>query len=791
VANRTAARVGSLLAAAVACGFVAGGVQDRVRTFAHEADEPYVGFSRPDLTLTSGGDAWIAFLAYDGSAEAVLLAPADSPGAVEVVSAGVGTRFPPRVASLAGDELAIVWCERVEGQYDILLRVKDGADLGPIERVSAHAAPDASPALAATATGLWVVWVSARDGQYEVYARERVSGQSAEPAEWSAPFRVSEHPASDVEPSVAVRADGEAWVAWSSWRDGDYASGNYEIYARALTADAKPQRVSTDPGVDVGPSLVAAGSGLAVAWTGATFGSVAVEDLTATAYDAWRDKRFRVSWLGDDGWSAPLDVRRRYAGAKDVHVGDRCEAVSGPDGQLWVFYDEFVAGGVRGKGLREMRMVRVALGESGRPLDLARGHAGTAGALGVEAGGDRLWTAEGMPEDGETPPGIRVVVWSAEGLARITSPVASRVRRTRSEPADEGERATRSDLARGPDERHTVTRGGRATSAWFGNLHMHSTDSRDGIKDDGPPDRNLLAVLDVAALDFACLTDHSGPALRTLAWRAQVRLADLWNRPGRFVVFPGYEWSSPSYGHKNVIFPDAHAAAATSPLAALRTNPTDLWEHLGDVPAITIPHHTSHGSLAPTDWSFRSDERQRLVEIFQKRGNYEHDGARLQKDAIGGWEFFPGHGVRDALADGHRLGIIASPDHGGGLGLAGVWAEELTRESLYRGLHARQTFGTTGAKMSLWLDVEGRPQGSEVACDGPLTLSAEVRGTVAGLRLVLVQDGAEVQEIAVESDRAEHRFTAECATGGSYFYLRVEQADGHIGWTSPIWTMLR
>jgi len=262
------------------------------------------------------------------------------------------------------------------------------------------------------------------------------------------------------------------------------------------------------------------------------------------------------------------------------------------------------------------------------------------------------------------------------------------------------------------------------------------------------------------------------------------------------VTLPGYEWTSLSYGHRNVFFPDTLEADAQAPFGALGPNgertPDDLWEHLDERRALTIPHHLSHALSKPTDWSFHNDHFQRLVEIFQVRGNYEYDGAPYQKRETQ-VKFTPGHSVRAALAQGHRLGIIASPDHGGGMGLAGVWSEELTRESIFEALHARRTFGTTGAKMDLFLEVWNFTMGEEGAtgasgADFSVDVRATVHGTVPGLKLVLVRDGEEVQRWATGEAELEIEWTdSDPWAGTRYWYLRAEQSDGHIGWTSPVW----
>ena len=112
------------------------------------------------------------------------------------------------------------------------------------------------------------------------------------------------------------------------------------------------------------------------------------------------------------------------------------------------------------------------------------------------------------------------------------------------------------------------------------------------------------------------------------------------------------------------------------------------------------------------------------------RGNYEFDRAPYPPPAE---SFTQGRSVRAALDQGHRLGIIASPDHRGGLGLAGVWARALTREAIFEALRARRTFGTTGARLDLWMTVNGAPQGSEITAGGAVHVEATVHGSVPGL----------------------------------------------------------
>jgi hypothetical protein len=341
-------------------------------------------------------------------------------------------------------------------------------------------------------------------------------------------------------------------------------------------------------------------------------------------------------------------------------------------------------------------------------------------------------------------------------------------------------------LDRAPGERATARADGITFRAFYGNLHLHSDFSGDLRGFEGRPEDNLQVLEDIPRLDFGALSDHA-ETMRPVDWWATRKLTELWNRPGGFVTLPGYEWTSLEYGHRVVLFPDEQVGDASAFLAAAPgVAPTALWEQLGSRAAITIPHHPSHALTRPLDWSFRNDRFQRLVEIFQSRGSYEFDGAPVRKQQSA---FVPGHSVRDALAMGHRLGIIASPDHGGGLGLAGVWARDLSRQALFEALHARRTFGTTGAKLDLFLTVEGAPQGSEIPHrQAGVRIEATVRGTASGLELTIVRDGVELTQRAFEGSQARWSWTDEDRRPGPrYYYLRARQSDGHMGWTSPVW----
>jgi hypothetical protein len=584
------------------------------------------------------------------------------------------------------------------------------------------------------------------------------------------------------------------WVGEMRWSASvgatdSYADPDYDV--RLVRGDGAEPFALEHPGVDLQPQLVDAGGRVAVVWTNSYFPTRVNGDLEAVGYDRWADKVYCVAWIDDEGSpGAPLEIRLSANARGGTTISDRAFPVAGEEpGEVWILYGELVGSAAVGKSWRLM-LCRVGPDGASAPVPLDPGRLGPFDQLGVVRVGGRVHVVRTVHElaGGRQPEHSALSTFSFSAAELPPREPLAEIAAEPRKPAVEG-----LDLSDdGRDERHVVEQGRRQFQAYFGNLHLHSDLSRDARGYEGSPAMNLQVARDVARLDFAMLTDHV-EAFAFRDWWTLRAVSEAWNREDKFVTLAGYEWTSPKYGHKNVVFADARGGDEVL-FSALdedgERTPDELWAHLGRRQAITIPHHPSHGVKQPTDWSFRNDQLQRLVEIFQVRGNYEYDGAPFQKQETQA-PFAEGHSVRDALAMGHRLGIIASPDHGGGFGLAGVWSTKLTREAIFEALHARRTFGTTGAKMSLFLRVNDAPQGGEITHlpPRPLLFEGFVSGTVDGLELTLVSDGEELWTRSFDGREGSFEWTDERPFEGKtrYVYLRATQSDGHIGWTSPVW----
>ena len=355
---------------------------------------------------------------------------------------------------------------------------------------------------------------------------------------------------------------------------------------------------------------------------------------------------------------------------------------------------------------------------------------------------------------------------------------------------------------------------------FWGDLHGHSGAYACGV---GSIDAYYQFARDTAGLDFCALTDHDQlPGLEhdlSAAWPEITAAAKHYHRPLEFVTFLGFEWTSMApqrnglgYGHKNVYYLD-DAGPLLSCVGYRTQHPEGLWKGLKGHAAMAIPHHPAASADFRTDWAHHNEEYERLVEVYSCWGSSECAAGNRFPIRHGGGES-PGHHVVDALERGYTLGLIGGGDTHDGCpgrgwahaprsekerqrwqgiypaGLQGVWAQELTRESLWQAMWVRRTYATTGARIVLEFGIDSAPMGSILKTwpGGAAHFHARIEGTADIVRAEIVRNG-EVVETRRGHGRSLSFAWARTAQPGmsQYFYLRVVQVDGHMAWSSPIW----
>lgn len=329
---------------------------------------------------------------------------------------------------------------------------------------------------------------------------------------------------------------------------------------------------------------------------------------------------------------------------------------------------------------------------------------------------------------------------------------------------------------------------------YWGDIHGHTSLS-DGT---GDPGDYYRYARDGSGLDVAAITDHAALGFRQLKgkpWRKIVEAAETFLEPGRFITILGYEWTSWTYGHRNVYFPGLRGEPI-SPYEPGADTPKGLFRLLEEYEPMTIPHHVAGGPIA-VDWkNTPRHPSERLTEVFSVHGNCEYYGCPGMI-----YHAQAGHFVQDVLVRGRRLGLLASGDghigHPGRSipsyqqGLVGFIADELTREAIWEALYERRVYGTTGARILLNFRINEYPIGSEIPDDEmnvPRHCTINVFGTDPITSVALLKNNTVIAEAFGSSMFETLEFTdndpAHC---GDFYYIRIMQRDGHQAWAGPIW----
>lgn len=329
---------------------------------------------------------------------------------------------------------------------------------------------------------------------------------------------------------------------------------------------------------------------------------------------------------------------------------------------------------------------------------------------------------------------------------------------------------------------------------FWADLHGHS-----GLSDGtGTPADYFSYARDVAGLDVAALTDHDHWGVVFLdqseeLWANIREQVEVFDEPGRFVTFLGYEWTSWLHGHRHVLFLDDRGEVLSS-IDPRYDTPPELWNALRWRRALTIAHHTAGGPIA-TNWDYEPDEMlEPVTEVASVHGSSEAEDSPqvIYSPVLGNF-------ARDALGRGYRMGFLGSGDsHDGhpGLahlasgtgGLAGIMAENLTRGSVFDAIRRRRVFATNGPRILLRMAVDGRPMGSTVELSsGDATVFIGVSGTAPIERVELVRGGAVVASSPGQGGlEAQLTVRLEGLGDGEFVYARVLQVDGGAAWSSPV-----
>jgi hypothetical protein len=211
-------------------------------------------------------------------------------------------------------------------------------------------------------------------------------------------------------------------------------------------------------------------------------------------------------------------------------------------------------------------------------------------------------------------------------------------------------------------------------------------------------------------------------------WPRIKELAAKFYEPGKFVPFLGYEVHS-NTGDFHILFPGSFAELVNLP------NHKEWHAYAKKHGAVLVPHHPAYKpGWRGTDWGNVDPEVSPVVEILSEHGNAESDRSPIRyiRHSMGGR--YTKSTVQWLWEQGVQAGVVASTDdHLGypgayGEGLAGVWADGLTREALMEAIKARRTYAVNADRIRLDFKLNGRWMGETLAPSRSRKVQIKVTG---------------------------------------------------------------
>jgi hypothetical protein len=456
----------------------------------------------------------------------------------------------------------------------------------------------------------------------------------------------------------------------------------------------------------------------------------------------------------------------------------------------------------------------------------------TASALGQDGSLWAAWPTDLRGSKLQKTSGIhlaKVATDAAAPLAAPTQPVAR-------EPFPEYINPPSPERAR--DDRHTWTHNGTTYKLYWGDYHRHTDISNCITANDGCVLEQFRYAWDMGKLDTLGTSDHTDIAkiYHPYEWWLNQKTVDVFYSPGFFTSMYAYEREQKwPYGHRNIVFAQRggpivyiqranYLASPWQKTFPVKTEgekelmPEELWDVLVRYgKPVTAISHTGATGMG-TDWNiFKTiDHRvENVLEIFQgARVSYEgqgapqptvgmrvgepynHASAVVGKVPVG--EPIPSFTVKNnglyqnALSLGHKLGVWANSDHiSTHTSYGGVYVKEFTREGIIEGLNARRTIAATD-KIFVEFTCNDYLLGTEIQVKGRPSLAFKVDGTAEIKRVTLVRNEQNYKQWEPKTKKFETSYTDDAPNAGeNRYYIRVEQADGSMAWSSPVWVQVK
>jgi hypothetical protein len=745
----------------------------------------------PSLLEAKDGTMWMAYQSYSGGDQ--ILVRRRAPGAEwsrpEALSPG-GDHFRTAIAEDRAGKIWVVWSTQVSSNFDLYARAFDGKRWSAVERLTSAPGADIFHTMTRDPDGnLYLAYQSSRAGNFDIYLRI-YDGQR-----WSEEMQVSSDPANDWEPALAASPDGRVTILWDT-----YAKGSYDVMARTLE------------GGKLGPTIPIASSGAFEARASAQY------DRQGRLWIAWDEGDF--NWGKDYGFAIPESGRglltRRQARVAVLANGKLMQpgAPIGdaiPEDLRQVFHQPKIVidGGGTPWVLFRYRVNLPKMQEKGEPANRAMWRFGatsysqgrwtpllefpecygridaSSSAIVDHAGGLQLaWVTDGRlwPRGAQGEHGVCVSALPAAGPAAAPKlvayqPPAGNLPSSHPNEVEDVARA-RAYRAKIGDAEFRIARG---------DMHRHTDISWDGNRDGSLYDSYRYAM-DAVAFDYLGVCDHQAGQSIPYNWWMIQKAVDLFTIPGKFTPLYSYERSLPyPNGHRNVLF-------ATRGKPILEISPAEqrgeegaakLYAYLRKLGGLTMSHTSASGM--GTDWRDNDPEVEPAVELYQGyRANYE--GPATPRSDLSETRRHEAGYVQNAWAKGFKLGVQSSSDHvSTHISYAALYVDKLDRDALLQAIRTRRTFAATD-NVIVDFRMGDHFMGETFTARGATPIKAVIRGTGRLATVTLVKNNRAIYTKPGDGPGMNFTYTdAESKSGEAYYYVRVQQENGQLAWSSPIW----
>ena len=780
----------------------------RVPPVEHVTTEDYED-DYPSISTDPDGKVFVAWIGYRNNADEVFFRHRGTGtwSATATVTERPGDLYGTAVAVDGQLRTWVVWSEREGTDWHLKARSFDGQVWSAVRALTSGTGNNLFHRLVADSKGnLHLVWQSAQHGRFDIYYKSMTNRS------WSDEINLSdgkkEARVNDWNPDVAVGSKGTAWIAWDS-----YDQGSYNIRMRSIRSGQPGElmRVTDSPRFHAHPSLaVDAQDRVWIAYDVAEENWGKDTGFLLTGGSGLYDSRaIHISVYDGSRWLAPRDQLDRVIRPIVRRYVQSPQLVPDSKGRMWVLFRprttsnrpdtvfalagkwEVMASYYAGDRWSDPITLPESVGRNEGPLHAVAGVDGAVHAAWVTD--QRLF---GGSQYGH-PPGDNQVVFANMAAEFAHTPVlVAQLGARGSEPPAKLPTEPREKEQVAAVRNYTINAQGKRYGIFRGDLHRHTDISQDG-SGDGSLFDSYRYMLDAAAMDLYLVTDHNSGEDQEYTWWRIEKSEDMFHLPGFFVTLFGYERSlSYPNGHRNIIY----SQRGNRPLAITKEEQNNstgpfLYPHLRKTNGIATSH-TSHTYMG-TDWRDNDPELEPIVEIFQgARTSAEHDGAPLASSEkrtdswAGGYR--PLGFVWKAWEKGYKLGVQASSDHvSTHTSYAMILAEDGTRDGLVYAMRQRHTYGATS---NIILDFRARDGSVEYIHGDAYTspnipeLEIEVIGSNDLQEVVVIRDNKYVYRRTGSGKQLQFTFKeSSLALGQHYYYVRVEQKDSNVAWSSPIW----